>query len=145
MRRIAIILVLFQLIGCAPYKLTDMHSNMATTLGQLHRRVSELHKRVDDVHDRHDTLHIQHCSTSFYTFIGVGLGALSLAVNIISIILDRIDIHKLKETTEIHHATIGKLPPDMSNLSTNIETLTASISELTTRMDGISPKSPPKM
>jgi len=96
MKRIAIALILFQLIGCAPYKLSEMHSNMATTLGQLHRRVSELHTQ-------HDTLQPQPAPTSFYTKLGVGLGALSLVLTIIFEILNRIDIRKLKNITEIHN------------------------------------------
>jgi Sec-independent protein translocase protein TatA len=80
MRKITIILVLFQLIGCAPYKLSEMHANMATTLGQLHKRMSDLHSRVSELHDRHDKIDSDTKEAKFYWRITNIISAITLVV-----------------------------------------------------------------
>jgi len=134
MRRIAIILVLFQLIGCAPYKLTDMHANMATTLGQLHRRVSELHKRVDVVDTQHDTL--QPAPTNFYTKLGVGLGIAAIVVTILCHLYNRNDIDQLNGLYFVQRDDINALKKKEETLRTGLTTLTSQVNDLAPKAEG---------
>jgi len=117
MKKIVIILILFQLISCTPHELYEIHSNMATTLGQLHRRVSDLNNYVDSVHIGHDTLRTQQDSASVYTFIGVGLGVVSLMV---SLVCQTCNVKKTRD--------LKTLAAAVSKIDGSVQTLTATVS-----------------